>query len=124
MRNGIVYCLLTAVVDCMNPPALASGSVDTSRGTTYQSVAVYQCDEGYTLQGQAITACLENGTWSGPTPTCAREWTTQLGLVASTWQASHTTGPLLSRSLRIPLSILLQPPPPSPSSSGELWHPG
>ena len=72
--------LLTAVVDCMDPPALASGSVDTSRGTTYQSVAVYQCDEGYTLQGQAITACLENGTWSGPTPTCAREWTTQLGL--------------------------------------------
>ena len=72
--------LLTAVVDCMDPPALASGSVDTSRGTTYQSVAVYQCDEGYTLQGQAITACLENGTWSGPTPTCAREWTTRLGL--------------------------------------------
>ena len=72
--------LLTAVVDCMDPPALASGSVDTSRGTAYQSVAVYQCDEGYTLQGQAITACLENGTWSGPTPTCAREWTTQLGL--------------------------------------------
>ena len=64
----------------MDPPALPSGSVDTSRGTTYQSVAVYQCDEGYTLQGQAIAACLENGTWSGPTPTCAREWTTQTGL--------------------------------------------
>ena len=71
---------LYTTVDCMDPPALASGSVDTSRGTTYQSVAVYQCDEGYTLQGQTITACLENGTWSGPTPTCAREWTTQLGL--------------------------------------------
>ena len=116
----------------MDPLALASGSVDTSRGTTYQSVAVYQCDEGYTLQGQTIAACLENGTWSGPTPTCAREWTTQLGLVARTWQASHTTGPLLSRSLRMPLpkgchSLTLQQlrfPPPSPSSSGGLWHPG
>ena len=88
--------LLTAVVDCMDPPALASGSVDTSRGTTYQSVAVYQCDEGYTLQGQAITACLENGTWSGPTPTCAREWTTQLGLEPALGTRHITT---LSKSL-------------------------
>ena len=58
----------------MAPPALTDGSVDTSRGTTYQSVAVYQCNEGYTLQGQAITACQANGTWSGTTPTCEREW--------------------------------------------------
>ena len=70
--------LYTAVVDCMSPSALTNGTVDTSRGTTYQAVAVYQCDEGYTLQGQAITACLDNGTWSGPTPTCAREWPTEL----------------------------------------------
>ena len=86
-RSGIADCLYPAVVDCMDPLAPTNGTVDTSRGTTYQSVAVYQCDEGYTLQGQSITACLENGTWSGPTPTCVREWPTELGL-----ECLHLTG--------------------------------
>ena len=128
--------LLYTAVDCMDPPALTSGTVDTSRGTTYQSVAVYQCDEGYTLQGQAITACLDNGTWSGPTPTCAREWPTELRRlgVLGRLLTPHDYNSIEVRgchSLTLQQLLFILPFHPLPSllpslssSSGRLWCPG
>ena len=34
------------------------------------SVAIYSCDDGYSLVGDASRTCLETGLWSGTAPTC------------------------------------------------------
>ncbi|WAR06704.1 SVEP1-like protein [Mya arenaria] len=49
--------------DCRDPPALKNGSPKKLNGTTYGSVAVYTCDDGYTLHGKNSTVCQANGTW-------------------------------------------------------------
>ena len=92
-----IGCPHTPVITCGSPPTLTDGSVDTSSGTTYQSVAVYQCNEGYTLQGQAIIACQEDGTWSGTTPTCACE---------SSYRASSDITKFIIKSPKMTLSYV------------------
>ena len=39
-------------------------------GDSVGSVAVYFCDDGYTLEGDTTRECLSNGVWSGSTPQC------------------------------------------------------
>ncbi|CAI8036469.1 Sushi, von Willebrand factor type A, EGF and pentraxin domain-containing protein 1 [Geodia barretti] len=38
--------------------------------TMINSVAIYSCDDGYSLVGDASRTCLETGLWSGTAPTC------------------------------------------------------
>ena len=49
---------------------MVNGIFDVSRGTTYQSVARYICNEGYQLVGIPLVTCQEDEQWSGPSPTC------------------------------------------------------
>ena len=50
------------------------GSVSGGRvcysGHSVGSVAVYFCDDGYTLQGDSTRECLSTGLWNGFTPLC------------------------------------------------------
>ena len=50
------------------------GSVSGGRvcysGDSVGSVAVYFCDDGYTLQGDSTRECLSTGLWNGSTPLC------------------------------------------------------
>ena len=39
-------------------------------GDSVGSVAVYFCDDGYTLQGGSTRECLSTGLWNGTTPHC------------------------------------------------------
>ena len=39
-------------------------------GDSVGSVAVYFCDDGYTLQGGSTRQCLSTGFWNGTTPHC------------------------------------------------------
>ena len=39
-------------------------------GDSVGSVAVYFCDDGYTLQGSSTRECLSTGLWNGTTPHC------------------------------------------------------
>ena len=39
-------------------------------GDSVGSVAVYFCDDGYTLQGDSTRECLSTGLWNGSTPLC------------------------------------------------------
>ena len=39
-------------------------------GDSVGSVAVYFCDDGYTLQGVSTRECLSTGLWNGSTPLC------------------------------------------------------
>ena len=39
-------------------------------GDSVGSVAVYFCDDGYTLEGDSTRECLSSGLWNGTTPHC------------------------------------------------------
>ena len=39
-------------------------------GDSVGSVAVYFCDDGYTLEGDTTRECLSSGLWNGTTPQC------------------------------------------------------
>ena len=39
-------------------------------GDSVESVAVYFCDDGYTLQGDSTRECLSTDLWNGSTPLC------------------------------------------------------
>ena len=43
------------------------------RGTSIGSVAMYACQNGFMLEGDAFRTCQRNGEWSGGEPTCIRE---------------------------------------------------
>ena len=56
--------------DCGALNAPADGSVNYCNGTTYLSVATFECRIGYTLEGDAMRICQANETWSNKNPTC------------------------------------------------------
>ena len=58
------------LLDCgpLNNPSY--GSVDTSAGTNYSSVAVYECNPGYYVDGSSRRQCQDTGSWSGSAPIC------------------------------------------------------
>ena len=55
-------------VDCGDPGTLINGR--SSPSTTYNSVVIYTCDVGYTLQGLRSRKCLHTGQWKGSVPQC------------------------------------------------------
>ena len=59
-----------------------SGGEVCYSGDSVGSVAVFFCDDGYTLEGGDSTReCLSSGLWNGPTPQCVQEvrrYTTQV----------------------------------------------
>ena len=65
------YCLflVAAAVDCgvLGNPVNGTVSAPT---TTYDSVATYSCNAGYTLTGDDVRTCLNSGLWSGSEPMC------------------------------------------------------
>ncbi len=50
-----------------------NGSLDNSGGINVNSLARYNCDDGYDLVGTSIRICRSIGMWSGGDPTCQRE---------------------------------------------------
>ncbi|CDQ91696.1 unnamed protein product, partial [Oncorhynchus mykiss] len=54
---------------CNIPKELLNGRVQEQSLTTGRAVA-FQCDKGYALQGDALVACMGDGTWSSIFPFC------------------------------------------------------
>ena len=72
----VFYLLTTFIclaVNCGNLPDPANGNVTTLGGTTFESLAVYRCNEGYVLSYPAGRTCLSSGLWSGTAPRCVPE---------------------------------------------------
>ena len=53
----------------------ASGGGVCYSGDSVGSVAVYFCDDGYTLEGDTTRECLSSGLWNGSTPKCVEKYT-------------------------------------------------
>ena len=62
-------CIFLVLVRCPNLTSSANGTV-TVLGTSIGSTATYSCDPGFSLNGEAIVNCLENGVWDNLPPTC------------------------------------------------------
>ena len=66
---SFIYYIVT---DCGEIGAPNNGEV-MFNVTTFGSEAVYQCNEGFALGGNATRICEGIGVWSGEEPTCERE---------------------------------------------------
>ncbi|CAL1545259.1 unnamed protein product [Lymnaea stagnalis] len=56
-------------VDCGVPAKIDHGTLAVG-SFIYNSLASYQCQQGYTLDGDEDRRCQEDGTWSGGNPVC------------------------------------------------------
>lgn len=65
--------LFYIATDCGEPDT-PDPNVNVEHGDTlFNTVARYNCTEGYVLQGTANRTCQMNSTWSGTAPTCESE---------------------------------------------------
>ena len=55
---------------CEELVAPEQGNVSTSAGQEVGSEALYQCNEGYILQGNGSRMCEDTGEWTGTVPSC------------------------------------------------------
>ena len=58
------------VITCQDLPQIANGQQSTT-GLVYNSVASFECDRGYELQGTDELICTKTGEWSAPLPSCS-----------------------------------------------------
>uniref|UniRef100_A0A4W3I336 Sushi, von Willebrand factor type A, EGF and pentraxin domain containing 1 n=1 Tax=Callorhinchus milii TaxID=7868 RepID=A0A4W3I336_CALMI len=58
-------------MSCEKPIPPIHGSVK-GNSYMYKGTVVYQCDQGYELQGGTVRVCDANGEWSGIEPSCTR----------------------------------------------------
>ena len=58
-----------APVDCGSLQAVPHASI-VAKNTTYDSIAEYVCDSGYSLVGDATLKCASSGKWKGQIPFC------------------------------------------------------
>ena len=77
------YSPTLVVIDCgpLEPPA--NGVVQFER-TVFGSVAQYQCNRGFRLQGSDVRTCQANSQWSGRQPVCIG-WSYLQLFISSHW---------------------------------------
>lgn len=67
--SGLLVC---APVDCGTPPLVLNATTKYTT-TTFQSVAVYYCQKGYSLQGNDRIQCEASGIWQISLPVCTKD---------------------------------------------------
>ena len=70
MTFNDLYKSIIPTVECVSPPPPENGAVQTVYSTSYQLLAVFMCDEGFTAVGETVLSCVE-GEWDKTAPTCA-----------------------------------------------------
>ncbi len=83
-----VYCYQLAAIMCIDLPAPDNGRITYSTDTTslydFGTVATYECDIGFGLNGGVVTRTCRgddsdsDGTWSGIAPSCLRKFMSRL----------------------------------------------
>ena len=63
---------------CSDLPPLMNGGItytdELADSRPINTIAIYTCDNGYTLTGGSFSQCQNNGTWSATAPTCQGEF--------------------------------------------------
>lgn len=69
--NDCFMILPNSVVDCGQPASPEDTVLLSKTGTTYGSVAKFECDEGFLWRrGDNTSVCGADGLWRGPTMVC------------------------------------------------------
>ncbi len=68
----VIKTCMPAAIDCGPLTGPTNGRVEVVN-TTLGSPAVYTCNLGYVLVGDAGRLCTETGDWSGVEPRCDRK---------------------------------------------------
>ena len=55
---------------CPYPGKPSSGKLSGTFPATYRAVAQFECNPGYSLDGDEVMHCQEDGSWRGTKPTC------------------------------------------------------
>ena len=76
--------LCYSVVDCGMLSAPENGLLSTEN-TTFGSLVIYSCIEGYNIMGDEMRMCLENGSWSRHDPVCQGECMCVCSSLLSAW---------------------------------------
>ena len=69
MVHCVYDCGFFTAIKCPKLKDVPNGKVEL-RGNTVNSIAVYTCSEGYTLNGYQQRECNKDGEWAGSPPTC------------------------------------------------------
>ena len=71
LDSHFFLCMLVDI-ECGEPdrPNTNGGLVVEASGTDFNSTAVYSCDVGFVIVGNATRRCQENGNWSDVAPQC------------------------------------------------------
>ena len=69
---GNLYFIDQNITACdqLNDPS--HGSVSTPDGIAFEATAIYSCESGFELEGEATSTCQADGTWSSLHPQCLR----------------------------------------------------
>lgn len=77
--TGVLECLKTGswtnelpecnIISCPQPPIIRNGR-PVFDAVVYRSIVHYECNEGYSVDGDGVINCQANGTWSGSPTTC------------------------------------------------------
>ena len=78
--NSNIYLFYTAV-DCGDLSDPLNGVVTYASTTFTTGLAIYECNENYTLNGNLSRICQADGSWSGVSPVCDGEFITIMGIV-------------------------------------------
>ena len=65
----IIFFLFAPDIECGPLDNPENGAV-TFQSTNFGSIAIYQCDAGFTLLGEARRTCQITGSWSSSDPLC------------------------------------------------------
>ncbi|XP_051277734.1 sushi domain-containing protein 1 isoform X4 [Dicentrarchus labrax] len=84
------------VVDCGQPASVEDTVLLSVTGTTYSSVAMFGCDEGFVWSsGDNSSVCGADGLWRGPTMVCEETLCGHPPIIESTeqvWNSTSTPG--------------------------------
>ena len=73
----IVFLLFFTAGDCSDPPSIGNGFVISVAPYTDGTSAIYTCQTGYDMTGDADgVVCTSSDTWTGTAPTCSDQLTT------------------------------------------------
>lgn len=92
---------LSFLTDC-GQIAITHGRLDTS-ATNYGTIVTVQCNDGYSMVGNAAIHCLPDGTWT-QIPSCRQISESYLNFLLKRTSVHHTAYSLIHA---MPLSILI-----------------